>query len=61
MAMAIVPEEISSRLLSTLTDLGSHTVLMSAMGGYIRRGNATILIGLELEQVGVVEDKIPES
>jgi len=56
--MAIVPEIISSQLLSALTDLGYRTTLISTTGGFMRRGNATLLIGIESERVDSAVEKI---
>lgn len=56
--LAIVPDEQSGRLLSALTAVGHRATLISTTGGFLRRGNATLLLGVESQQVDTVLDRI---
>ena len=52
--MAIVPEKRSSEVLDTLIKAQYRATLVSTTGGFLRKGNATLLIGVESEKVGDV-------
>jgi uncharacterized protein YaaQ len=52
--MAIVPEKRSSEMVDTLTKAHYRTTLVSTTGGFLRKGNATLLIGVESEKVSDV-------
>jgi uncharacterized protein YaaQ len=52
--MAIVPEKRSSEMLDTLTKAQYRATLVSTTGGFLRKGNATLLIGVESEKVSAV-------
>ena len=45
--LAIVPEELSSGIVDTLIDAHYSATLISTTGGLLRKGNATLLIGVE--------------
>jgi uncharacterized protein YaaQ len=49
--MAIVPEKRSSEILDTLIKAQYRATLVSTTGGFLRKGNATLLIGVESEKV----------
>jgi uncharacterized protein YaaQ len=49
--MAIVPEKRSSEMLDTLIKAQYRATLVSTTGGFLRKGNATLLIGVEPEKV----------
>jgi uncharacterized protein YaaQ len=52
--MAIVPEKRSSEMLDTLIKAQYRATLVSTTGGFLRKGNATLLIGVESEKVNDV-------
>jgi uncharacterized protein YaaQ len=52
--MAIVPEKRSSEMLDTLIKAHYRATLVSTTGGFLRKGNATLLIGVESEKVSDV-------
>ena len=52
--IAIVPEKRSSEMLDTLIKAHYRATLVSTTGGFLRKGNATLLIGVESEKVNDV-------
>jgi uncharacterized protein YaaQ len=50
--VAIVQREDSDNLLDKLIGAGYRATLISTTGGFLRKGNATVLVGVE-------DDKIP--
>ncbi len=52
--MAIVPEKRSSEILDKLIKAHYRATLVSTTGGFLRKGNATLLIGVESEKVNDV-------
>ncbi len=56
LVLAIVPETLSGSLLTGLTATGRRATRISTTGGWLRRGNATLLIGVPASDLpGVVE------
>jgi uncharacterized protein YaaQ len=51
LVMAIFPEELSTTILDTLMGAQYRATLISTTGGWLRKGNATLLIGVETHQV----------
>ncbi len=49
--LAIVSEQCSSEILDTLIKVQYRATLISTTGGFLRKGNATLLIGVESEKV----------
>jgi uncharacterized protein YaaQ len=47
MATAVVQEEDSAGLLEALTSAGFHATKIASTGGFLHRGNVTLLIGTE--------------
>ncbi|MER3455681.1 MAG: hypothetical protein C4303_03275 [candidate division GAL15 bacterium] len=47
LVLAIVQEKDSGRLMDTLTESGFSATLLASTGGFLRSGNATVLIGVE--------------
>lgn len=45
--LAIVSDEMSSKIVQALTDEGFRATVISTAGGFLRKGNATLLIGVE--------------
>ena len=56
--MAIVPEKRSGETLDMLTKAQYRATLVSTTGGFLRKGNATLLIGVEAEKVSDVLQRI---
>ncbi len=50
--LAIVSDEMSSKIVQALTDEGFRATVISTAGGFLRKGNATLLIGVEAAKVG---------
>ncbi len=51
LVLAIVQEKDSGRLMDALTEAGFQATLLASTGGFLRAGNATVLIGVEDAQV----------
>ncbi len=56
--LAIVSKEQSGKLVATLTDWSYRATLIGTTGGFLRRGNATILIGDRSERVDSIVEQI---
>jgi uncharacterized protein YaaQ len=52
--MAIVPAKYSTEMLNSLIKAQYRATLVSTTGGFLRKGNATLLIGVESEKVSDV-------
>lgn len=61
MVLAVVPGEQAGKLLERLTDWSYHATLISTTGGFLRRGNATLFIGVRSERVDSVIDQIRQA
>lgn len=51
LVLAIVQEKDSGRLIDALTEAGFQATMLASTGGFLRSGNATILIGVEDPEV----------
>lgn len=51
LVLAIVHNDDAGKLTDALRDAGHHFTLVSTTGGFLREGNATILIGTEAEKL----------
>ncbi len=49
--LAIVPEELADAILDALVDAQYRATLISTLGGFLRKGNATLLIGVQASKV----------
>ncbi|MCI0475893.1 MAG: cyclic-di-AMP receptor [Anaerolineales bacterium] len=58
MILAIVSDEQAGKLLETLTDWSYRATLISTTGGFLHRGNATLLIGVRSERVDSIVEQI---
>jgi uncharacterized protein YaaQ len=58
LVMAICPEELATTVLDTLMSAQYRATLISTTGGWLRKGNATLLIGVEARQVDDVLNRI---
>lgn len=61
LVMCIVQSDDAGRLLSILTGAGHGATRISTTGGFLRQGNATILVGVEEDQVPSVLQLIEEN
>jgi uncharacterized protein YaaQ len=60
MILAIVQERDSARLIEALVGHHFHVTKLAGMGGFLRKGNATVLIGVEEHQADEVLRLIAE-
>lgn len=58
LVLAIVQEKDSGRLMDALTEAGFQATLLASTGGFLRSGNATVLIGVEDGSVERVLDVV---
>ena len=58
LVVAILSDERASRLTENLTKAGFSATKLASTGGFLRRGNATFLIGAEADQVETVIETI---
>ena len=49
--IAIVQDEDSSRLLSSLMQVGFSVTKLATTGGFLKAGNTTLLLGVEEERI----------
>lgn len=61
LVMSIVNHDDESRLVEALTQAGYRATTISTTGGFLRQGNATILVGTEDENVSRVLQLIREN
>lgn len=58
LVMAILPQEYSDYVLNALVDAEYRATRIGTTGGFWRKGNATLLIGVEANQVDDVLERI---
>jgi uncharacterized protein YaaQ len=56
--LAITPEDVAQKILKALTDAEYRATHISSTGGFWRKGNATLLIGVEADKVDDVLKRI---
>jgi len=61
LVMGIVNNDDAGRLVNALTEAGFRATTISTTGGFLRQGNATILIGTEDEKIAHVLQLIKEN
>lgn len=61
LVMSIVQGDDSGRLVEALTRAGYRATTISTTGGFLRQGNATILVGVEDDQVPHVLQLVREN
>jgi uncharacterized protein YaaQ len=61
LVIAIVPQEHSDAILDALMNAEYRATRISTTGGFFRRGNATLLIGVEVNQVDAVLKRIEDA
>lgn len=59
--LAIVQDKDAGRLLDALVEANYQATMLASTGGFLREGNATILIGVEDQQVeevlGIIQER----
>ncbi len=60
LVLVIVSNESSGKLLERLTDWSYRATLISKTGGFLRRGNATLFIGVRSARVDSIIDQIQQ-
>ncbi|MDR5682779.1 MAG: cyclic-di-AMP receptor [Armatimonadota bacterium] len=58
LVLAIVQEKDAGKLIDELTEAGFQATMLASTGGFLRAGNATILTGVEADQVERVLEAI---
>jgi len=61
LVVSIVNHDDAGRLVTALTGDGYRATTISTTGGFLRQGNATVLVGIEDDQVPRVLDLIKEN
>jgi uncharacterized protein YaaQ len=61
LVMSIVHNDDASRLVDALTGADYRATTISTTGGFLRQGNATILVGIEDDQISHVLELIKEN
>jgi uncharacterized protein YaaQ len=61
LVMSIVNHDDAGRLVDALTGAGHRATTVGTTGGFLRQGNATILVGIEDEEVPQVLQLIQEN
>jgi uncharacterized protein YaaQ len=59
--MAIIQDHDTNRLLSLLMKKGYRATKLASTGGFLREGNTTLLIGVDIAKVDEVIDIIRET
>ena len=59
--VAITPEDVAHHILKALTEAQYRATLISTSGGFLRKGNATLLIGVEPGKVDDVVQRISDA
>lgn len=59
--LAIVAQTLANTILNALMAAGYRATLMSTTGGFLRRGNATLLIGVRRDKVNDVLEHIEDT
>jgi uncharacterized protein YaaQ len=54
--LAVIPEQHADSALTTLREQGYRVTRIASIGGFWRRGNVTLLIGVAEEQIGEAID-----
>lgn len=61
LVIAIIHDEDTHALVKTLTDEGYGVTKLATTGGFLRSGNTTLLIGVEVEKLDLVMGIISET
>jgi uncharacterized protein YaaQ len=61
LVIAIVRDSDDQRALDHLTAQGYRVTRVASTGGFLRRGNVTLLIGVDADQVDAVFDVLREA
>jgi uncharacterized protein YaaQ len=59
--IAVIRDIDEDRVINKLVSNGYRVTRMSSTGGFLRRGNATLMIGADEEQLSTVQNQIEEA
>jgi uncharacterized protein YaaQ len=59
--MSIVHSDDAGRLVDALTEIGYSATTISTTGGFLRQGNATVLVGVQDDRVSQVLQLVREN
>jgi len=56
--LAVIRDSDEARVVEEMVNLGIRVTRMASTGGFLRRGNVTLMIGVEDERLQAVTDQI---
>lgn len=56
--LAVVPSDISDAIITSLLNAQCRVTLISSTGGFLRKGNSTLVVGVESERVESVVQEL---
>jgi uncharacterized protein YaaQ len=59
--LAVIRDIDETQVIHMLAGKGIRTTRMSSTGGFLRRGNVTLMIGVEEDQIEVVIDAVKDA
>jgi uncharacterized protein YaaQ len=61
LVIAVIQNEVADLVVDALLEADFRTTRLASTGGFLRRGNTTLMIGAEEDQVNLVLDLIKQS
>ena len=61
LVIAVIQNEVADLVVDALLEADFRTTQLASTGGFLRRGNTTLMIGAEEDQVNLVLDLIKQS
>lgn len=61
LVIAVIQNEVADLVVDALLEADFRTTRLASTGGFLRRGNTTLMIGAEDDQVNLVLDLIKQS
>lgn len=61
LVIAVIQNEVADAVVDALLEADFRTTRLASTGGFLRRGNTTLMIGAEEDQVNYVLDLIKQS
>lgn len=61
LVIAVIQNEVADMVVDALLEADFRTTRLASTGGFLRRGNTTLMIGAEEDQVDLVLDLIKQS
>jgi uncharacterized protein YaaQ len=61
LVIAVIQNEVADVVVDALLEADFRTTRLASTGGFLRRGNTTLMIGAEEDQVNLVLDLIKQS